>query len=75
MLSLYQNEAIIHLMAVPVPPDCGTRAGKRIANGVLSQQGQWPWIVHLIIASGFQCGGSLIHPQWILTAAHCVEIK
>lgn len=51
-----------------------------IVGGAPSTPGEWPWQVALIdggaAGSNFYaaqfCGGSLIHPQWVLTAAHCI---
>jgi secreted trypsin-like serine protease len=51
----------------------------RIVNGQPAVDGQFPWQVGLFIdadltpgGSGSICGGSLIEPNWVLTAAHCV---
>ena len=46
-----------------------------IIHGQTAVPGEWPWQVHLIRASSGNgvCGGTLIDPYWVVTAAHCVE--
>lgn len=50
-----------------------------IVGGENSEANAYPWMVALVrvdrdsIAEGQFCGGMLIHPHWILTAAHCVD--
>ena len=54
---------------------CGrsTVASSRVIAGTDASLGEWPWQAWLDIeGSGFSCGGSLIAPQWVLTAAHCI---
>ncbi|KAH3845683.1 hypothetical protein DPMN_087964 [Dreissena polymorpha] len=56
-------------------------ASRRIVNGQAFERGQWPFLVSLhylkpndyTIHTGIQhlCGGSLIDPYWVFTAAHC----
>lgn len=51
---------------------------KRIVGGQASESGEWPWLVTLQLARNdshyeHACGGTLIHPQWVVTAAHCFE--
>lgn len=66
---------------------CGQRhpqgVGFRITGDVNgeAQFGEFPWMVAIIKEENigeeklnvYQCGGSLIHKQAVLTAAHCVQ--
>ncbi|XP_053566915.1 plasminogen [Bombina bombina] len=46
----------------------------RIVGGCESNPFSWPWQISLRTSFDFHfCGGTLIHPQWVLTASHCLE--
>ena len=43
-----------------------------VIGGTPASAGDFPYQARLLYRGSFLCGGSLIDPGWILTAAHCV---
>ena len=48
-----------------------------IVGGAEAEPGSWPWQLALERWNAdfwmYKCGASLIHPQYAITAAHCVD--
>ncbi|MBZ3874071.1 Ovochymase-1 [Sciurus carolinensis] len=58
-----------------IPPFSPQWLSRRIAGGEEACPHCWPWQVGLKFLGDHQCGGAIINPIWILTAAHCVQSK
>jgi len=76
-----QPDTVEDIEEVPLENDRIMRPG--IVGGEDTEPGQWPWQVSILTDDpnhiaradpyGRLCGGSLIHPEWVLTAAHCLK--
>lgn len=70
------------LPPVIIPKGCGNHQKNGIGFTIKqydseSQFGEFPWMVAVLkkINVAYQCGGSIIHPKIVLTAAHCLNAK
>ncbi|XP_068410842.1 ovochymase-2 [Eschrichtius robustus] len=70
-------------LSLPKVPACGQSLVKsrslnylnifsRIVGGRQVEKGSYPWQVSLKRRQKHVCGGTIISPEWVITAAHCV---
>eukprot|EP00794_Sanderia_malayensis_P015875 gene15875-17475_t len=59
----------------PVTGSCGKPEVQqsRVISGIDAAKGSWPWQILMLYNERTSCGGSIVAPNWIVTAAHCVS--
>lgn len=65
-------------------PDCGRRyceesnckvRSRRLVGGKITKHGAWPWMAGILVDNKHACAGTLINKNYIVTAAHCLQMN
>ncbi|HWG08223.1 MAG TPA: serine protease [Solirubrobacteraceae bacterium] len=67
-----RGSGVAHRRSSTHAPRRRVRAHASIIGGYLPDSAQWPWMAYLRHSDGTFCGGVLLSPTQVLTAAHCV---
>ncbi|CAF2160489.1 unnamed protein product [Rotaria magnacalcarata] len=77
VLNQYLAQANIFSCNTTAPCGCSKNAviiNSRIVGGEPAASHSWTWAVSLRVRSDIHfCGGSIISPHYVLTAAHCID--
>ena len=75
LISLFLNTPFLSLVSVahaaPLAVSAAAPTVPTIIGGEPAEISEWPWQAMVMAGAKF-CGGTLIHPEWILTVAHCL---
>ncbi|XP_031575296.1 serine protease hepsin-like [Actinia tenebrosa] len=72
-------KSTVHSLFGKALQNCGVRSSpkepvlplRRIVGGKTASVQEWPWIAALLLNNEVVCGGSLVAPGYVITAAHC----